>query len=305
MEEIVQIMGVTLEQFRKDSKLMGFIVIGFLILTVLAFGKKLHKKERELFLFSVVCFCFFNPISVFLYEKLIPDSSHYMELFWLVPVSVFLPMIIAKIFQTLSKKRDRILLVFALCIIFLLSGSQLYVRQLEGTRESQYGIVTEVEQVLDLILKQKAEENNSEWDVSLLAVDEVMFAARNYDARFILPYGRDILDGTLSYYIHDYNSTEMQELHSDMLQYDEDYDKIFQKAQELNVEYIVLGDQVQKFSGNWYVDPIKGKLILTQELIDQMSLEYESQAAQTGLSYGYEQIEEDGPYLIFRQNRQK
>jgi hypothetical protein len=306
VEETKQILTQNMDAFRDSGQYIGILLLGFLFFVFLNFEKKLERHEKVLGMMGLLSFVLLmNPVFVFFYERMIPDSSHFMQLIFVIPLGILLPLFMVKALELVTEKRKKQMMVLGFLLIIMLSGTFFPYNKDLKIEQASYGIPKDVIEVLDFILEDLKEVNSIDLKPSLLGTDEIMEAARSYDSRFILPYGRDIIDGSRSYYIHDYNSQLMQDLYQYMLGFEDHVEEIFVIAENEQLQFVVFRDQVNETSGNWYYPKEGEKLILTQEIIMQLSLEFQETAKTQGLQYGYELLDYEGPYLVFKHQNEK
>lgn len=306
MEETKQILIQNMDVLRDNGQYLGILLLGFLFYVYLYFEKKLEKPEKIMGLLGFLSFVLLlNPVFVYFYERLIPDSSHFMHLIFVIPLGILLPLFMMKALELVAGKRKKQMMVLGFTLIIMLSGTIFpYYKDLQ-TKQISYGIPKDVIEVLDFIVEDLNKSSTMLVTPSLLGTDEIMEAARSYDSRFILPYGRDIIDGSRSYYIHDYNSQEMQDLYKNMLKFEDHVEEIFEIAEYEQLQFVVFRDQINEKSGDWYYPKEGEKFILTQEIIMQLSLEFQETAKAQGLQYGYELLKYEGPYLVFKHQNVK
>ncbi len=108
MEETKQILTQNMDALRDSGQYLGILLLGFLFFVFLHFEKKLDKTEKIMGLLGFLSFVLLlNPVFVYFYERLIPDSSHFMHLIFVIPLGILLPLFMMKALETVAGKRKK------------------------------------------------------------------------------------------------------------------------------------------------------------------------------------------------------
>jgi len=330
MQDVMTYIKNMMHIINSSGQYTGLMVISIFLLVIFLVNKAgcetkdQNHVSRFFILYGVVSFVFtICPYTTYLYCKIFPGVSYFWMILWVVPVSLIIIYAAGIVVEKVEDNTKRFITGVAILLIIALAGTiHLYDQDL-GYVENTSRIPADTLEILDYMLdNSKAETekvdlsnnndieaetvnllNNSDsktGQIYVLAADDIAVYARNYNARFILPYGRDILDARIIYTIHDYNSNEMQQLHNWMLVPEENLDNIFQNAVEKGYQYIVLPSTITLVPGTWVIKADGTKVPAIGDVYQAFVDEYKEDARTTGESYGYKRVKDIGEYMIFQ-----
>lgn len=168
----------------------GLVVIWFLLAVIYLFLCEKRKPRRILFVYMPVIdlLLFFNPLFAKLFFSLVGDEI-YFRLCWLLPVIVVIAYSVVVISERL-KGRTAVCFVTVALALAALSGKLVYSSPLYSRAENIYHVPDSVVQICDSIVVPGRE-------VMAVFPKEMLQYVRQYSPVVCMPYGREVLMGTL------------------------------------------------------------------------------------------------------------
>lgn len=153
-----------------------------------------RNKKRDLFSYSIfVTILVLFPVTRWVISKYFQDFYSVEALYWILPVLLVIAYVFMEVWSEQQEKRKKVFFIPIACLLIILCGRLSHSYEYVSTN-----IDEEMKEVYQMIL-----EEASETDILLVAPRELMEHARQYDARLLTVYGRDLWENELDYVFYD------------------------------------------------------------------------------------------------------
>lgn len=156
--------------------------------------RKPEREKRHLFVGYALLFfliCFF-PVTARLIMAGIGQEV-YWRMFWLLPVTAVTAYTGVQILMQMEGKGKRLMMLGALFLVIVLTGSPAYNRTVFQRKENAYKLSQAVVDVCDMVEQDAAANGVSH--KKLITVNDWVNEIRQYDAEILMPYGGEALKG--------------------------------------------------------------------------------------------------------------
>ncbi len=219
--------------FEKSKSAGSYGILLFLAILVLYSLKKEKNKWLADYTLLVILLVVANPVFVFLAENIFPVLAFGVRFYVLLPTAILVPYATVLLLDRVSSRNQKIIISICIALIIGLAGTGY--GTIEGTQrlaEKSYFAGEEAE-----ILKIVSAGDN---EVLLLAPNQIMEMARDYDPQVRLLYGKDLWIEGLDLGIQDNYSKEIIDAYTAMQS--QDVDQIAVTASKYQCDFIVLNN---------------------------------------------------------------
>lgn len=152
-----------------------------------------RQKEHLLFVLIAVVFgfVFLCPITAKIIMKYCVGKSVYWRMLWVLPAAVIIAYAGATFLGQIRRRKLRPLLLAVMAIVIGLTGSCMYLNGNYAEAANVYKLPYPTAEICDMISADAAEQNVPQ--VKVTVPNELLCYIRQYDASFLMPYGRNAL----------------------------------------------------------------------------------------------------------------
>lgn len=213
----------------------NIISILYILCLVFIIIKSAHKRKSIAFPAIIITICLINPVTyMVLKDKL--SGNTYWRMLWMIPMILVIAYAITKLIKDVKQYMLKVILLGFIILIIILGGNNMYINQNNFTKaDNAYKLPDEVIKISDIILQDCGENENM-----CLFPSSLYCYARQYSSKIKLLYGRDI-EG----YVNKVWNEEKFHVFYELNNSDMNIPYLFFLLDKYNVNYIVLGDEIQ------------------------------------------------------------